>query len=76
MSAGCSSAARELPTAAIPAGRLATPADIGAAVSLLVQPNAAWINGVVIPVTAGLNNPLNLRRLLSGSWTTPQRSGQ
>jgi|SRR5271156_605200 len=63
--------ARELLTAAIPAGRLGRPDDIGAVVSLLSQPDAAWINGAVIPATAGLNNPLPLARLLG--WTTAER---
>ena len=66
--------ARELLTAAIPAGRLGTPDDIGAVVALLAQPGAAWINGAVIPATAGLNNPLPLSRLLAGSWSTPERT--
>jgi hypothetical protein len=39
-------------------------------VALLSQPDAAWINGAVIPVTAGLNNPLPLARLLG--WTTAE----
>jgi NAD(P)-dependent dehydrogenase (short-subunit alcohol dehydrogenase family) len=63
--------ARELLTAAIPAGRLGTPDDIGAVVALLAQPSAAWINGAVIPAAGGLNNPLPLSRLLG--WTRAER---
>jgi hypothetical protein len=43
--------------------------------ALLAQPGAAWINGAVIPATAGLNNPLPIARLLAGSWATPERPG-
>ncbi|HME74497.1 MAG TPA: SDR family oxidoreductase [Mycobacterium sp.] len=63
--------ARDLLTAAIPAGRLGAPEDIGAVLALLAQPAAAWINGAVIPATAGLNNPLPLPRLLG--WSKAER---
>jgi NAD(P)-dependent dehydrogenase (short-subunit alcohol dehydrogenase family) len=63
--------ARDLLTAAIPAGRLGTPDDIGAVLALLAQPSAAWINGAVIPATAGLNNPLPLSRLMG--WSKAER---
>jgi NAD(P)-dependent dehydrogenase (short-subunit alcohol dehydrogenase family) len=33
-----------------PAGRLTTPADVAAAIALLVEPGAAWISGNVIGV--------------------------
>jgi NAD(P)-dependent dehydrogenase (short-subunit alcohol dehydrogenase family) len=57
--------ARDLLTAATPAGRLAGPGDIAAVASLLAQPAAGWINGAIIPVAGGLNQPLNLARLLA-----------
>jgi 3-oxoacyl-[acyl-carrier protein] reductase len=63
--------ARDLLTAAIPAGRVGTPDDIGGVLALLAQPNAAWINGAIIPATAGLNNPVPISRLLAGNWSAP-----
>ena len=57
--------ARDLLTAATPAGRLAGPADIADVASLLAQPAAGWINGTIIPVASGLNQPLNMARLLA-----------
>jgi len=57
--------ARDLLAAATPAGRLAAPADIAAAALMLAQPAAGWINGAIIPVTGGLNQPLNMARLLT-----------
>jgi NAD(P)-dependent dehydrogenase (short-subunit alcohol dehydrogenase family) len=57
--------ARDMLIAATPAGRLAAPADIAAVASLLAQPAAGWINGAIIPVAGGLNQPLNMARLLA-----------
>ena len=37
----------------LPAGRLGTPTDLGAAALFLVSPGAAWITGQVIRVTGG-----------------------
>lgn len=39
--------------AAIPAGRLGTPNDIGAVVAFLASPSAAYVNGVNLPVDGG-----------------------
>jgi len=36
-----------------PFGRLTTPQDVANVVSLLCRPEAAWINGCVIPVDGG-----------------------
>ncbi|MEU8031233.1 SDR family oxidoreductase [Streptomyces sp. NPDC049099] len=58
--------AREALARATPAGRLGTPQDIAGAVTLLTQPTAEWINGTTIPVTGGLNYPLNLFRVSGG----------
>lgn len=67
--------ARELLTAATPAGRLATVDDVAAAVALLAQPGAGWINGTVIPATGGLNFPISQARLLGiGAPTTVSAS--
>jgi NAD(P)-dependent dehydrogenase (short-subunit alcohol dehydrogenase family) len=65
--------ARDLLTAAIPGGRLGTPDDIGAVMALLAQPAAGWINGAMIPATAGLNHPLPLARLVG--WSEAERPG-
>ncbi|MFI8931162.1 SDR family oxidoreductase [Streptomyces sp. NPDC053474] len=43
------------PTGRAPAGRLTTPEDLAAAVSLLCHPDAAWIQGQVITVDGGLS---------------------
>jgi NAD(P)-dependent dehydrogenase (short-subunit alcohol dehydrogenase family) len=37
----------------LPAGRLGTPTDLGAAALFLVSPGAAWITGQVIRVSGG-----------------------
>jgi len=37
----------------LPAGRLGTPEDLGAAALFLASPGAAWITGQVIRVTGG-----------------------
>jgi NAD(P)-dependent dehydrogenase (short-subunit alcohol dehydrogenase family) len=66
-------AARELLTAAVPGGRLGTPDDIGDVLALLSQPGAGWINGAVIPATAGLNHPLPVARL--ANWSKAERPG-
>jgi 3-oxoacyl-[acyl-carrier protein] reductase len=55
--------ARDALANATPAGRLGTPQDIANAVSLLASPASEWINGAVLPVTGGLNYPLNLSRV-------------
>ena len=46
--------ARERITARIPLGRLATPADIAAAVTFLASDRARFISGAVLPVDGGL----------------------
>jgi NAD(P)-dependent dehydrogenase (short-subunit alcohol dehydrogenase family) len=46
---------RERALALNPAGRLTTPQDVAAAVALLVEPGAQWINGDVIGVDGGEN---------------------
>lgn len=56
--------ARRLLTAATPAGHLGQPTDIAGVVGLLAQPAAGWITGTTIPVTGGLNYPLNLAALV------------
>ncbi|MFF5475020.1 SDR family oxidoreductase [Streptomyces achromogenes] len=55
--------ARDALANATPAGRLGTPQDIADAVSLLARPESEWINGATLPVTGGLNYPLNLSRV-------------
>jgi 3-oxoacyl-[acyl-carrier protein] reductase len=64
--------ARDRLAVANPAARLGTPADIAAAASLLAQPAAGWVNGAIIPVTGGLNHPLNLARMLAPVQTQPR----
>lgn len=39
---------------ALPAGRLGTPQDVGAAALYLCSPAAAWVTGVVLPVSGGM----------------------
>ncbi len=39
--------------ASVPIGRLGTPADIGAVVAFLASPEAAYVNGVNLPVDGG-----------------------
>jgi 3-oxoacyl-[acyl-carrier protein] reductase len=39
---------------AVPAGRLATPAEVAAVVAWLASDNAGYVNGAVIPVDGGL----------------------
>lgn len=41
-------------TAAVPLGRMATPAEVAGVVSFLAGPDAAYITGAVIPVDGGL----------------------
>lgn len=56
-------AARDLLAAATPAGRVANPDDIAGVVGLLAQPESGWASGIAIPVTGGMNYPLNLAAL-------------
>lgn len=46
----------------IPAGRFATPADIGALAAFLISPQAAYITGATIPVDGGLMASMGLQR--------------
>jgi 3-oxoacyl-[acyl-carrier protein] reductase len=50
-----------------PAGRVGTPDDIAGAVAMLVRDEAAFLNGVCLPVSGGLNHPISFRRLNRGS---------
>lgn len=50
---------------AIPAARLADPADIAGVVALLAQPAAGWVNGVCVPATGGLNHPVDWPRIMA-----------
>jgi beta-ketoacyl ACP reductase len=45
---------REQAVAAIPAGRIGTPADVAAVVSFLASNGSAYVSGAVIPVDGGL----------------------
>ncbi len=47
-------------TTSVPAGRLGTPADIGAAVAFLASPAASYVNGVDLPVDGGRLVGLNV----------------
>jgi len=44
--------------AAIPAGRFAEPAELGAAIAFLASPAAAYINGINLPVDGGRTSSL------------------
>ncbi|MCU0883804.1 MAG: SDR family oxidoreductase [Beijerinckiaceae bacterium] len=46
----------------IPAGRFATPDDIGALVAFLMSPQAAYITGATIPIDGGLMASMGLQR--------------
>ncbi|MGL4437931.1 MAG: SDR family NAD(P)-dependent oxidoreductase [Bosea sp. (in: a-proteobacteria)] len=46
----------------IPAGRFASPADIGALAAFLMSPQAAYITGATIPVDGGLMASMGLQR--------------
>ena len=54
MTAALTVAQRAAMTAATPLGRLATPAEVAAAVSFLASAEAAYVTGVVLPVDGGL----------------------
>ncbi len=45
---------RDLYLATIPAGRFGNPAEVAAAVRFLASPEAAYVNGAVLPVDGGL----------------------
>ncbi|MEO7557403.1 MAG: 3-oxoacyl-ACP reductase FabG [Acidimicrobiales bacterium] len=45
---------REAMLAAVPAGRFGTTAEVAAAVQFLASPEAAFINGAIVPVDGGL----------------------
>lgn len=57
--------ARKVLAAATPGGHIAEPGDIGSVVGLLAHPGSGWITGTAIPVTGGMNYPLNLTAVLS-----------
>lgn len=46
----------------IPAGRFASPADIGALAAFLISPQAGYITGATIPVDGGLMASMGLQR--------------
>jgi NAD(P)-dependent dehydrogenase (short-subunit alcohol dehydrogenase family) len=46
----------------IPAGRFATPVDIGALAAFLISPGAAYITGATIPVDGGMMASMGLQR--------------
>jgi NAD(P)-dependent dehydrogenase (short-subunit alcohol dehydrogenase family) len=46
----------------IPAGRFATPADIGALAAFLISPGAAYITGATIAVDGGMMASMGLQR--------------
>jgi 3-oxoacyl-[acyl-carrier protein] reductase len=54
MTAALTEARREEILKAIPAGRLAAPGEVAAAVTWLASDGAAYVNGAVIPVDGGL----------------------
>ena len=54
MTAALSDAQRAAMVSQIPLGRLATPAEVAAAVSFLASPQAAYITGAILPVDGGL----------------------
>lgn len=51
-------AVREAAIAGIPAGRLARPEEVGAAVAFLATPAASYINGINVPVDGGRTQSL------------------
>jgi len=53
--------------AGTPAGRLASPDDIGAAVRFLASPEAAYVTGAILPVDGGYT----LTRSAGSSALTP-----
>jgi 3-oxoacyl-[acyl-carrier protein] reductase len=54
MTAALTDARRDEILKAIPAGRLAAPAEVASAVTWLASDAAAYVNGAVIPVDGGL----------------------
>lgn len=50
----------EIMRASVPAGRLGTPADMGAVVAFLASPDASYVNGVDLPVDGGRLVSLNV----------------
>ncbi len=57
MTAALSDAQRERLLAAIPVGRMGTPADVAAAVAYLASDEAAWTTGAVLHVNGGMAMP-------------------
>jgi 3-oxoacyl-[acyl-carrier protein] reductase len=44
--------------ATVPAGRFADPAEIAAAIAFLASPQAAYVNGINLPVDGGRTRSL------------------